>query len=164
MEINQLEKIIASANGAIAARRHLAELKERGVSATIPEGSARNSEALAEAHESDLLQAINERLTVSEDVQQALQQVTNDQLKRLLKDAERLNFWQAHDWYTGERTAEGVWRFFHTEDADGSPVAEQACVRLLMSLRRFSQICVVQWTTRTLGKVEQYHHQFTENA
>lgn len=50
--------------------------------------------------------------------QEALHQVANDQLKRLLKDAERLNFWQAHDWYTGERTAEGQWRFFHAEDAD----------------------------------------------
>lgn len=51
--------------------------------------------------------------------QEALQQVANDQLKRLLKDADRLNFWQAHDWYTGERTANGEWRFFHTEDTDG---------------------------------------------
>ncbi|WP_122423087.1 hypothetical protein [Pseudomonas viridiflava] len=54
-----------------------------------------------------------------ETAQEAFQQVSNDQLKRLLRDAERLNFWQAHDWYTGERTADGVWRFFHAEDAEG---------------------------------------------
>jgi len=107
LEINQLEKIIASANGAIAARRRLAELKERGVSATIPTGSAKNSESLAEAHESDLLHLIQGDPTVPADAQ----------LKRLLKDVERLNFWQAHDWYAGERTLDGEWRFF---DADGN--------------------------------------------
>lgn len=53
------------------------------------------------------------------DGQGVLQQVANDQLKRLLKDADRLNFWQAHDWYMGERTADGQWRFFHAEDAEG---------------------------------------------
>lgn len=51
--------------------------------------------------------------------QEALQQFANDQFKRLLKDADRLNFWQAHDWYSGERTADGEWRFFHVDDADG---------------------------------------------
>jgi hypothetical protein len=39
------------------------------------------------------------------------------QLMRLFKDAERLNFWQAHDWYKGERNSEGEWTFF---DADGN--------------------------------------------
>lgn len=107
MEINQLEKIIASANGAIAARRHLAELKERSVNATIPTGSAKNSESLAEAHEADLLQLIHGSSTISENVQ----------LKRLLKDVERLNFWQAHYWYSGGFTRDGEWEFC---DADGS--------------------------------------------
>ncbi|TPG84755.1 hypothetical protein [Pseudomonas mandelii] len=106
MEINQLEKIIASANGAIAERRRLAEIKECNGSATKI-GSAKNSQSLAEAHESDLLQLIHGSRTV----------VDSAQLKRLLRDVERLNFWQTHDWYAGERTLEGEWRFF---DADGN--------------------------------------------
>lgn len=48
-------------------------------------------------------------------IQSALQQGAHDQIKRLLRDADRLNFWQAHDWYTGERTSDGEWRFFHAE-------------------------------------------------
>ena len=80
---------------------HEAGLKECSVSATIPTGSAKNSESLAEAHESDLLKLIHGSPTVPEDAQ----------LKRLLKDVERLNFWQAHDWYVGARTLDGEWRF-----------------------------------------------------
>lgn len=68
--------------------------------------------------------------------QEALQRVANDQLKRLLKDAERLNFWQAHDWYTGERTADGEWRFFHVEDADGLSCAGASLRAALDELKK----------------------------
>ncbi|KPB62554.1 putative uncharacterized protein pph39 [Pseudomonas savastanoi pv. phaseolicola] len=65
-----------------------------------------------------------------------MQQVANDQLKRLLKDADRLNFWQAHDWYTGERTADGEWHFFHTEDADGQSCAGASLREALDELKK----------------------------
>jgi hypothetical protein len=107
MEINQLEQIIASAQGAIAARRRLAQLKNCSASTTIQPGSAKNSEALAEAYESDLFQYVHGTPTLPED----------NRLKRLLKDVERLNFWQAHDCYVGARTPDGEWKF---SDSDGN--------------------------------------------
>lgn len=70
------------------------------------------------------------------DCQDALQSVANDQLKRLLKDADRLNFWQAHDWYTGERTADGEWRFFHAEDADGQSCSGASLREALDELKK----------------------------
>ncbi|MBP5107432.1 hypothetical protein [Pseudomonas protegens] len=68
--------------------------------------------------------------------QELLQQVTNDQLKRLLNDADQLNFWQAHDWYTGERTAGGEWRFFHAEDAEGQSCTGASLRETLDELRK----------------------------
>lgn len=41
----------------------------------------------------------------------SLSLVTQAQAKKLLNDAERLNFWQAHHWFKGECTQEGLWRF-----------------------------------------------------
>jgi hypothetical protein len=44
-------------------------------------------------------------------VQAAMDGEWTKQVQRLLKDAERLNFWQAHDGYTGQRAENGEWRF-----------------------------------------------------
>lgn len=53
-------------------------------------------------------------------LQETFKNVAEDQLKRLLRDAERLNFWQVHDWYTGERIADGEWRFFDPQGEGAS--------------------------------------------
>lgn len=70
------------------------------------------------------------------DVQSLLQQGAGEQLKRLLRDADRLNFWQAHHWYSGERTADGQWRFFCADASDGQPCTGESLREALDQLRK----------------------------
>lgn len=118
MEIKQLEKVIESAKQALSARQRLAQYAENCTSSAIPKGSVKNHESLAEAYESDLLQIVHESY--------------GSQLRRLLKDVERLNFWQAHNWYAGECTADNEWRFF---DAGGNSCKGNSLREALDQLR-----------------------------